>query len=151
MQQPQLLLLALLIVSNVALFFKSKTECARSNSFGLTRGLSVLGMFVWGDVLVLSSFWVLVAGVSLMLQSWWLFLLLVSTFWLVRSLGETVYWFLQQFASQKRDKPDTLLGYNLVKNESIWFMYQVFWQCMTVVSVVTTIYCASQWLESLPA
>src|SRR5690606_22156213 len=111
------------------------------NSFGLIRKLSFLGMFVWGDVLILSPFWISLSVVTLVLQDWWLFLLAVSLFWLVRSVGETLYWFLQQFATVKRDPPESLAGYRFVKNESIWFMYQVMWQCVTVFTLILSIYC----------
>jgi hypothetical protein len=147
----QQLLLVALILLNSALFFKSKTECSQKNSFGLIRRLSVLGMFVWGDVLILSIFWFFVGIISLLLQDWLLFLLICSAFWLVRSVGETIYWFLQQFAVVKRDPPESLAGYGFVKNESIWFIYQVMWQCLTVISLISTIYLTFIWLHSLSA
>ncbi|MDQ5951593.1 MAG: hypothetical protein QG639_874 [Patescibacteria group bacterium] len=145
------LFLFLLLIGNVVLFFVSKTQCARHNSFGITRKLSFLGMFVWGDVLMLAPFWIGVSILCLILQDWWLFLLIVSAFWLVRGIGETLYWFLQQFATVKRDPPESLAGYRFVKNESIWFMYQVMWQCLTVISLIATIYTAYMWLSVVTA
>ena len=151
MSESSSIFLVLLVIGNALLFFRSRTACRKGHAFTLTRGLSMLGMFVWGDVLVLSIFWALVALVSFLLSDWWLFLLTVSIFWLVRSVGETIYWFLQQFAVVKRDPPESLAGYRFVKNESIWFIYQVMWQCVTVISLVTTIYLAHRWLQTLPA
>lgn len=148
MQVWQLFLLYLLLLINVYLLLKSKKECRKNNSFGLTYGLTIFGMFVWGDVLVLSLFWMLAVVISLFLQDWTLFLLIVSSFWLVRSLGETIYWFLQQFAVIKRDKPENLVGFKFVKNESIWFIYQLMWQCITVGTLITTVYLFNIWLSS---
>lgn len=145
----QTVFLITLIIFNVVLLFVGKYRCKNGCSFYLTRWLTPLGMFVWGDVLVLALFWLAAAIVSLVLSNWWLFLLLVSVFWLVRSSGETLYWFLQQFATKKRDAPESLVGYSLVKNESIWFIYQVMWQCLTVFSLVATIYTAYMWLGTL--
>jgi hypothetical protein len=144
----QSLLLVIFLSLQIILFIKSRQECKNGCSFTLTHWLAPLGMFVWGDVLVLSLFWFFAGLVALLLQDVVLFLLIVSTFWLVRSIGETIYWFHQQFATVKRDLPHTLLGYSLVKNEAIWFMYQVMWQCVTVVTLLTTIYLSHQWLTN---
>lgn len=135
------------LIFNLFLFWKSYQECQRGRSFWLTRPLFLLGMFVWGDAVVLSLFWSAVAVASLLFQDWRVFLVLVSVFWLVRSIGETIYWFLQQFATTKRDPAKNLAGYHLVKNEAIWFMYQLFWQCMTVVSLISTVYLLNLWLS----
>lgn len=147
MNSWQLIFLQLFCGVQCILFFVSKRKCHKGYSFHLTRWLSLLGMFVWGDVLILSLFWILIGAISLFLQDWLLFLVFFSAFWLIRSLGETLYWFLQQFASKKRDSPDSLMGYSFVKNESIWFIYQVFWQCITVISLVSTVYLFSIWLS----
>lgn len=147
MSQLQFILIVLFLCINIFLFFKGLHHCQRKNSFGLTRWLGWLGMFVWGDVVVLSVFWVIASVICLLLQDVLLFLLIVSVFWLVRSLGETMYWFLQQFALVKRDPPESLKGFGLVKNEAIWFMYQVMWQCITVVSIIATLYLGQLWLH----
>lgn len=144
----QSLLLIIFLLLQIILSIKSQRECKNGCSFTLTHWLAPLGMFVWGDVLVLSLFWFFAGLVALLLQDVVLFLLIVSTFWLVRSIGETIYWFLQQFATVKRDLPHTLLGYSLVKNEAIWFMYQVMWQCITVITLLTTIYLSHRWLTN---
>lgn len=147
----QQIVVSVVFFFNIFLFLKSRIECQRKNSFGLVRRLSFLGMFVWGDVLILAPFWMIISSVSLLLNDWLLFILFVSAFWLVRSLGETLYWFLQQFAVVKRDPPESLAGYRFVKNESIWFMYQVMWQCITVISLVATIFFAHRWLQFISA
>lgn len=149
MENLQSVFLLVFLFVNGFLLLRSKKECAQNNSFGLTYGLSFLGMFVWGDVLVLSIFWMVVAVISLLLKDWLLFLLLFTVFWLVRSFGETLYWFLQQFATVKRDKPENLAGFKFVKNESIWFIYQVLWQCITVITLILTVYLFHQWLSGV--
>lgn len=142
----QSVIVFLLLILQIILFFKAHTQCKQGCSFSLVRWLSPLGMFVWGDVLILSVFWFVVSITVLLLQDWLLFLLIISCFWLVRSVGETIYWFLQQFASKKRDLPQSLMGYSFVKDESIWFIYQVFWQCLTVVTLISTVYLFVLWL-----
>ena len=60
------------------------------------------------------------------------FLVTQSIFWIIRSAGEVLYWFLQQFASVKRDAPHTLWGQKLFPGESVWFAYQLVWQVILV-------------------
>lgn len=118
----------------------------RNNVFGETPGMWWLGIFVWGDALVFGLFWFLVSIAIWFLQDWLLFILVISIFWLVRSVGETIYWFLQQFSTITRNEPKNLIGYRLVKNDAIWFINQIFWQCITVVTAITSLYVAKLWL-----
>jgi len=48
-------------------------------------------MFVWGDAVIFGLFWTVALIVAWVLKDWYLFLLIVSVFWVVRSLGETIY------------------------------------------------------------
>ncbi|MEX0896082.1 MAG: hypothetical protein WDZ94_04045 [Patescibacteria group bacterium] len=121
----------------------------KRTAFGLTRWLFPLGSFVWGDALVFSVFWVLASLSSLLLSDWLLFWLIFSVFWVVRSLGETQYWFNQQFAEKKLDAPESLLGYSIFQNHSIYFAYQIFWQCLAVAAIVGSVYVAWLWLGQM--
>jgi len=112
----------------------------KNNPFGEPFILFWLGIFVWGDAVILGFFWVLVSLVCFLLKDWILFWLIISVFWVVRSLGEILYWINQQFSPIIRNPPKNLLGFRFFKNDSIWFIYQIFWQCVLVVSIVTTIH-----------
>jgi len=123
-------------------------ECSKKkNAYGLTPALFPFGIFVWGDAVILGAFWALTSIVTLLLNDWILFLLIVSVFWLVRSLGETIYWFNQQFSKINRAPPKTLPFHKYFHNDSIWFIYQIFMQSITVVSIITTIYLTHLWLK----
>jgi hypothetical protein len=117
------------------------------NAYKETRFLWWLGIFVWGDALVIGPFWLLICLLSFMMHSWNFFLLSVSLFWVVRSVGETIYWFQEQFATSHRNDPKNLFGYRLVKNDSIWFLYQITWQCITVLSLLSSLWFAKAWLQ----
>jgi len=141
------LFLFLILVFNFFIFIKSLVECKKkNNAFGKTKLLFPLGMFVWGDVVVLGSFWVLASFVSLVFSDWLFFWLVYSVFWLVRAVGEVIYWFNQQFSPLKRNPPEKLLFYSVFKNNSIWFAYQLFWQCVTIFSIITTVLLMKLWL-----
>jgi hypothetical protein len=118
----------------------------KKSIYGLTTYLFFLGSFVWGDLIILGPFWFIASLISLLLNNWYLFLLITSIFWSIRSLGEIIYWLNEQFAPKNRNNPDTLRLYRFVKNDSVWFIYQLFWQCIFVFSLVFSIYCAKMWL-----
>jgi hypothetical protein len=120
----------------------------KKNAYGDSLILYLIGAFVWADAVVFGIFWIFVSVTVLLLDSWALFLLIISVFWLVRSVGETIYWFNQQFSKINRNPPENYLIYKIFQNDSVWFVYQIFWQCMTVVSIVASIYFAKLWLGS---
>lgn len=119
----------------------------KKNPFGTTEYFFWLGIFAWGDGIIIGPFWLLASLVSFLIKDWYLFLLVVSAFWLVRSFGETIYWLNQQFVKTESNYYQKIRGYRFFKNDSILFIYQIFWQCITVVSVITTIYFAYLWLR----
>lgn len=118
----------------------------RKNAFGNTRYLYPLGVFVWGDAVIIGAFWALSSFIAILLNDLILFLLLASTFWLVRSLGETLYWIAQQFSSLPKNPPKRLLAHSVFHNDSVWFIYQICWQCLTVITLITTVYLVHLWL-----
>ena len=105
--------------------------------------------FVQADKLVFGPFWVMVSFITLILNDWLLFLLFFSVFWLVRSIGETIYWFLQQFSPRPGNDPEKFFFYRYVHNDSVWFILQIWWQCLTVITIISTIYLSHLWLKTL--
>lgn len=144
-QQNFLLIYALF---NFLIFIKGFDQSKYKNSaFTCTYGLFFLGIFVWGDAVIFGLFWSISALISLILQDWYLFLLITAIFWVVRSLGETIYWLNQQFSPINRNPAKNLLGYSIFHNDSIWFIYQIFWQSISVISIILSIYLANLWLK----
>lgn len=141
-----LLFLFLNLIVLIKGFYETKFK---RNAYGLIRPLFFIGVFVWGDAVVFCLFWILSSIITLILGSWYLFLLIFSVFWVVRSLGETIYWFNQQFSSVNRNPSKNLPLYSIFKNDSVWFVYQIIWQCVTVLSIISTIYFSDIWLRSL--
>jgi hypothetical protein len=120
----------------------------KNNAYGLAKHFGLLGIFVWGDALIIGPFWLIICSVILFLQDWYLFLVVFSIFWAVRSLGEIIYWLNEQFAGKNRNPPQTLKFYYFIKSDAIWFIYQLFWQCILVISIIASIYFSSLWLQS---
>lgn len=114
----------------------------KKNFFGLSHGLILIGAFVWTDGVVFSIFWVLATIITLLfVKQFPVFLLVYSIFWGIRSLGEVIYWLLEQFAPHHRNPPNTLLPmYRFFPNESVWVALQIYWQLILVVSIVADIF-----------
>lgn len=143
-------ILFLLSIFSFLVFVEGYHECkAKRNAYKPTYELFPLGIFVWGDAVIFGLLWFGMSLVSLYLNDWILFSLLFWVFWLVRSVGETIYWFNQQFSKVVRQKPESLPGYSIFQNDSIWFVYQIVCQSITVVSLTAVIYIASLWISRL--
>jgi hypothetical protein len=110
---------------------------------------NLIGAFVWADATVFGIFWAIASAVTMYLNSWKLFLLLLSAFWLVRSVGETVYWFNQQFSTVHRSNPENFFIYRIFGDDSVWFVWQIFWQCVSVVTLITTVLMFKIWLATV--
>ena len=128
-------------------FLLGTRQCLKNNPYGLTYPFNIIGAFVWADTVVFGAFWTLVCLVSLALSNWLLFLLFVSLFWLVRSVGETLYWFNQQFSSRNRNPAHTLWISKIFPGDSSWVAMQIFWQCTTVVTLITSLTLIRLWLR----
>ena len=111
-------------------------RCRRGRAYGRFLPLNFIGAFVWGDAVIFGLFWLITSSIILLYGSWWLFLLVLDAFWLVRSVGETIYWLNQQYSTLDRNPPRRLWFYPLFRDNSVWFVYQTFWQCLTVITFV---------------
>ncbi len=141
MNNWQNLVLVLFLVYSLAGFFYGLKY--KKNPYGLCKRCTLIGAFVWTDAFIFGLFFSLISILCLLLQQWVLFGLIYSVFWLVRSIGEQIYWFHEQFAVSHRNSPHTLLPSKLFKGEEVWIVMQTFWQCVSVVSVVASVYIVS--------
>ncbi len=146
----QYIFLLTFLVTNLALTIKAYFECKyKKNAFKDTPFLFPLGSFVWADQLVFGLLWSGIASFSLLTSNWLTFLLATSLFWLTRSVGETIYWLNQQFSTVKRNPPEKYFLFKVFHNDSVWFVYQIFWQCIAVVTILTSLYLGKRWLASI--
>lgn len=150
------LLLIIFSLFNLLTVFYGFYKCRyKAHTYGITWWLYPLGIFVWGDAIIFGLFWSLTGLLTLILNDWLLFLLIFSVFWLVRSIGETVFWLNQQFTTVNRYPPEQLLGHKIFQgkiveeNDAIWFVNQIFMQAVTVITIITTIYLTHLWLQKL--
>ncbi len=146
METWQELIIAAFTAYSLAALIKGVKESYKGkNTNGLTGIYALTGAFVWADAVIFGLFWVFASFVSIYLKDWILFLLFQSVFWTIRGWGEAVYFFNQQFSKQVKVKPKDMWGYGFFKNESIWFVRQIQWQCVMVIGIISTIYLAKIW------
>jgi hypothetical protein len=120
----------------------------RGRAFQTTPYLVWMGIFVWADALIIGPFWVFTSLISIILNDGILFCLIASVFWIVRAMGEVVYWIQEQFASKHRNTPQSLWGESLFRGELIWVIYQLMWQCISVAAIILAIYFGYMWLTT---
>lgn len=120
----------------------------KKNTYGLASLFGLIGIFVWGDAVVLAPFWLVTSLITLYLKDWYMFLLIISIFWVVRSAGEVIYWISEQFSDKHRNPPQTLKFYKFFNSDAIWFVYQLFWQCTLIISLIASIYFTFLWLQT---
>lgn len=118
----------------------------RKNPFGLSRFFLPLGSFVWIDNVVFGAFFSLVSVICLLTRQFILFWLVFSVFWLIRSIGEQMYWFLEKFTTVHRNHPNSLWPYRWFKGQEVWVVMQIFWQCVAVISLISSFYFLKVWL-----
>ncbi len=114
-------------------------KCRGGQSHQKFALLLLIGSFVWGDALIFSAFWALAGAIALFFDSWFLFQAIFLVFWLIRSAGETIYWLMQQFSNIIREKPEKVWTFRFVKSNAAWFLMQIWWQTITIASLVLLI------------
>ena len=112
---------------------------SRSGSFYQdTHWLSFLGIYVWGDALILAPFWLLSAGLFLFFSQVEViryFLL----FLVVRSLYEVLYWITHQVA-KKDYRPPLFRSIKWLGANEAAILYQLLHMCLVILGVAALIY-----------
>lgn len=147
MSQPQFTISFVFFLLLFAIIFLGLKHSKNGNTNRETPWLFWMGAFVWADAVVLGIFWLMTLLVAIVfLNDWLLFWLIYSIFWMVRAFGEIIYWLNEQFASKHRNPPKKFWIYKIFPNESVWFVLQVYWQCLLVLSIVSSVYLFALWL-----
>ncbi len=144
----QLFIIAYILFGLLGAYIGYRKCRFEKNNLGHARIFVIYGAIVWADLVVFGIFWAGLASLAIILKSWIFFLLSQSTFWLVRSVGETIYWFNQQFSTIDRNPIYKQAIFDIFDNDKYtsWFVMQILWQCVTVVSALATIYLIKIWL-----
>ena len=113
-----------------------------------------LGAFIWEDLLVFSFYNILASVIILILKDLRYILVFPLFFWLIRSLGETLYWFLLQFnqpAIYPHSEYDWDKGgwvkylFGDLSDQKYFIIYQIGWQVVSVMCLVGLTYVFKNW------
>lgn len=126
----KLALLALLALTSVVIFFYALRQCRRGNFFGDTVGLWWLGIYVWGDALVLAPFWLISCIAFMSLSGLGIFRWL-CLFFLIRAAYEVVYWLNHQ-AVESQYRPPFMRNTPWLPTAGSAIIYQLLAFCQVV-------------------
>lgn len=118
----------------------------KNNPYGLSRWFNPISSYVWADAVVFGLFFLFSSLLSLILRDFILFLLIFSVFWTVRSIGESIYWFLEQFAPNHRNPEHTLWISRWFPRNSSWIANQIINQCIAVLGIIVSAYLFKLWI-----
>ncbi len=108
--------------------------------------MKMIGIYVWGDAFIFLPFHILIFLFSLVSLRFGL--LVWAVFFSIRSLGEIMYWFLQQFGERSYRPYD--FGMKKLDNHAIYIFYQTIMTIHATVSITALIIFIKFW-EVLPA
>jgi hypothetical protein len=103
----------------------------------------LIGAFVWEDLFVFSVYGLAASIATVWLGQWKYGLLFFLVFWMVRSAGETLYFFLEQFIEPKHYPHyiDEYFGFirflfGKISYQQCLIIMQVFFQTIMMTSIV---------------
>lgn len=105
----------------------------------------MMGIYVWGDAFIFLPFHIIIFLFSLISLPFGL--LLWSVFFSIRSLGEVLYWFLQQFGERSYRPHD--FGFTKLDNHAIYIFYQTIMTVHATVAITAVIIIVKFW-EVIP-
>lgn len=135
------------LYSLVALSEGLRQVVGKNNPYGICKKFHFIGAFVYVDAVIFGIFFILVSAVTLFFHDFVLFLLAISVFWTIRSIGEQMYWFMEQFAVHHKNPEHTLWFSKFFKRNSSWIAMQIYWQCISVIAIISTVYLFKIWLQ----
>lgn len=140
-------LVILVAIYSLIAFIKGYRETKiKRNPYGLSKWFNPISAFVWADAVIFGLFFLFVSIFILLIQDFILLLLIFSVFWTVRSIGESVYWFLEQYADNHRNPEHTLWMNKWFPRNSVWIANQIFNQCIAVVGIISSAYLFKLWI-----
>lgn len=134
----------------IVCFLVGTYQSKKHNYLGVSYLFYPLGAYVWADCVIFGLFFAVSFSTIYYLKNWSLFLAFYFVFQAIRTFGESIYWFNQQFSTVNRNPAKNQWPYFFFKDEyTVWFIYQIMWQCACAVSAILAIYFTYQWLHNL--
>lgn len=125
------LLLLVLFLLSLAVFIIALKRCREKCFYSDTHWLLPMGIFVWGDALVLAPFWLVSSVIFYFLPAVWI-LRYILVFFFARSFFEILYWLNHQ-AVKSTYEPPLFRKVGWIGAQEAAILYQVGHTCVCVV------------------
>lgn len=122
-----------LIFVGLVIVIKSFLKLNDNKFFEDTPWLFILGIYIWGDGLVLGFFWLIMGLLTIFLPAIWLYRL-VLIFFALRWFYEVIYWLNHQ-AHKRSFKPFFLQGKKTLPADQAAIVYQLIHLCLTTLAL----------------
>lgn len=127
----------ILLIINLIVFFIAVKKSKNNQFYSDVSLLLPLGIFVWGDALILAPFWV-ISSVIFYFLSPVNILRYFLLFYAVRSMYEVVYWISSQMAG-KTYNPPLFRQFTWLKPNDAAILYQLMNMCQMILAVAVFI------------
>lgn len=129
----KLVFLILLFLISLFIFSKSIDFSKKNGFYKDAFGLFPLGIYVWGDGLILAPFWMLVSLIFYFLSAIQIMRFFLI-FYLVRSFYEVIYWLVHQ-SSSKDYQPPFFRNVDFLGAQESAILYQL-WHSVLIVLLI---------------
>jgi len=141
-----------IVCLSTVLFIISIIQITRGNITGFEPlvygfGFLLYGAFNWADVSVFTLLWIIIALMLFRIRQKEYFFVAYFSFWLIRSSGEVLFSFLQQFSPHYQPwllyapralMQNTYLGHFILVR--YWVVEQIFFQSIAVLALFGLMY-----------
>lgn len=118
---------------NLAIFFRALHFVKKGGFYTNSHWLVPIGIFVWGDALVIAPFWAVMSIVALWLSPLNI-LRFVLLFYAIRAAYEVIYWINHQVA-QRDYVPPLFQNVKWLKPNDAAILYQLITMIQVVISL----------------
>lgn len=148
-----LLLLSLALCYFCLFLLALRKVVGSGNEFKFIYGWGfVVGAFVWEDVVIFAPLFMIITVLTLLMADFRIWMLCFLVFWIVRSLGETIYFFLEQFLEPKtlphnieRHLEAVRRMFGGIDTQKAFMLMQTMFQTVTISSTVALILLLTHW------
>lgn len=126
------ILLFLFLIINLIVFLRSINE-SKIKFYSDTFFLAPLGIYVWGDALVLAPFWILSSLIFIFISQVFILKYLLI-FYITRSFFEVIYWLNHQ-AVKSKFNPPLFRKFSWIKANESAILYQLIHTCVVIFGV----------------
>lgn len=112
----------------------------------------LVGAFVWEDVLIFAPAFLVMTLITLFTRDLRIGLLLFLIFWIVRSSGETLYFFLEQFFEPTHEPHDIRRHVQIIQKmlggiclQKTYIIMQVLFQVLDIAAISATVLLLTHW------